>query len=161
MTIACTLGCLRGLVQAQKRTSQVGEWLISLLDILFNEGTLEKIHISANKVIEERGVGPIYPEKDHDVSNIGTPVFDLVLKYLLLIFTGDKGVFWEEFVFSKPVVDLNVCDVFPVVKGLASKGFSYASSTNWPIDEPNEYVQVYKLQAMTLVLLSILIYLES
>ena len=34
---------------------------------------------------------------------------------------------------------------------LARESFRYSSCTNWPIDEPNEYVQVYKLQEMTLV----------
>lgn len=151
MTVACTLGCLKGLRHALKRTVQVGEWLITLLDVLFNEGTLEKIHVSANKVIQDAGIGPIYPEKEHDVSNVGTPVFDLVLNYLLMIFSKDKSVSWEQFVFTRSKVDLNGCQEFKCVADLASKSFSYASSTNWPIDEPNEYVQVYKLQAMTLV----------
>jgi hypothetical protein len=160
MTVACTIGCLKGLIYAQKPTKQGAEWLISLLNIIFKEGTLEKIHISANKVVEE-GNRPFYPEKEHDVSNIGIPVFDLVVNYLLLLFSKNSLEKWETFVFTTAIVDLNDFIDLEVVSDLARKSFMYSSSTNWPIDEPNEYAYVYRLQAMTLVCLKSIITVES
>lgn len=160
MTVACTIGCLKGLIHAQKPSIQGGEWLITLLDIIFKEGTLEKIHISANKVVEGRN-GPFYPENEHDVSNIGIPVFDLVLNYLLLVFSKQSAEKWEHFVFKTPIVDLKDYKELQVVGNLARKSFMCASCTNWPIDEPNEYVQVYKLQAMTLVIIILVMFVEG
>jgi hypothetical protein len=150
MTVACTIGCLKGLIHAQRPSIQGGEWLISLLKIIFKQETLEKIHVSANKVVEE-GNKPFYPEKEHDVSNIGVPVFDLVLNYLLLMFTKNPLEKWDTFVFTTAIVDLTDLQQEKVISDLARESFTYASCTNWPIDEPNEYVQVYKLQEMTLV----------
>jgi hypothetical protein len=152
MTVACTIGCLKGLIHAQRPTTQVGEWLITLLEILFHEKTLEKVHISANKVVVEGGVGPFYPEKEHDVTNVGIPVFDLVLNYFLMVFSENQQVKWDQFVFTSSIIDLKRLKELKVVQNLARKSFSFAFSTNWPIDEPDEYDQVYKLQAMTLVI---------
>ena len=156
MTVACTIGCVKGLIHALRPTVHVGEWLITLLETLFSEKTLEKVHISANKVVVEGGVGPFYPEKEHDVTNIGIPVFELVLNYLLKIFYGkqqqNQQLKWDEFVFTSFILDLESLKELKVVQDLARKSFSFATCTNWPIDEPDEYDQVYKLQAMTLVI---------